>query len=42
MLGIPIGVHYSWFMILVLLTWVLAVDYYPAELQAWPTVSAFL
>jgi Zn-dependent protease len=29
--GIPIGVHYSWFTILVLLTWVLAVSYYPAE-----------
>ena len=37
-LGIPIGVHYSWFTILVLLTWVLAVSYYPAELHGWPAV----
>jgi Zn-dependent protease len=35
-LGIPIGVHYSWFTILVLLTWVLAVSYYPAEFHGWP------
>jgi Zn-dependent protease len=37
-LGIPIGVHYSWFAVLVLLTWVLAVGYYPAEFHGWPVV----
>ena len=37
-LGIPIGVHYSWFTILVLLTWVLAVSYYPAEFDDWSAV----
>jgi Zn-dependent protease/CBS domain-containing protein len=37
-LGIPIGAHYSWFTILVLLTWVLAVSHYPAEFHGWPTV----
>jgi Zn-dependent protease/CBS domain-containing protein len=36
--GIPIGVHYSWFTILVLLTWVLAASYYPAEFHDWPPV----
>jgi Zn-dependent protease len=36
--GIPIGVHYSWFTILVLLTWVLAVSYYPAEFHGWSAV----
>ena len=36
--GIPIGVHYSWFTILVLLTWVLAVSYYPAEFDDWSAV----
>jgi Zn-dependent protease len=36
-LGIPIGVHYSWFLVFALLTWVLAASYYPAEFQGWPT-----
>jgi Zn-dependent protease len=36
--GVPIGVHYSWFTILVLLTWVLAVSYYPAEFDDWSAV----
>jgi Zn-dependent protease len=36
--GIPIAVHYSWFPIFVLLTWVLALSYYPSECQGWPTV----
>ncbi|MEJ2735551.1 MAG: site-2 protease family protein [Anaerolineae bacterium] len=36
--GIPIGAHYSWFTILVLLTWVLAVSYYPAEFHDWSAV----
>jgi len=40
--GIPIGVHYSWFTILVLLTWVLAVSYYPAEFQGWPPVPYWI
>ncbi len=37
-LGIPIGLDYSWFLIFALLTWMLAVDYYPAEFKDWPTV----
>ncbi|MBN1135313.1 MAG: site-2 protease family protein [Anaerolineae bacterium] len=41
-LGIPIGVHYSWFTILVLLTWALAVGYYPAEFQGGRTVSYWI
>jgi Zn-dependent protease len=40
--GIPIGVHYSWFTILVLLTWVLAVGYYPAEFQGCPSVATWI
>jgi len=36
--GIPIGAHHSWFTILVLLTWVLAVSYYPAEFHDWAAV----
>jgi Zn-dependent protease len=41
-LGIPIGVHYSWFTIFVLLTWVLAVSYYPDEFQGWPAVTCWI
>jgi Zn-dependent protease len=35
-LGIPIGLDYSWFLIFALLTWSLAVSYYPAEFKNWP------
>jgi Zn-dependent protease len=34
-LGIPIGVDYSWFLIFALLTWMLAQTYYPAEFKDW-------
>jgi Zn-dependent protease len=32
-LGIPIELDYSWFLIAVLLTWLLAVNYFPAEFK---------
>jgi Zn-dependent protease/CBS domain-containing protein len=35
-LGIPIGLDYSWFLIFALLTWSLASSYYPAEFKNWP------
>ena len=35
-LGIPIGLDYSWFVIFALLTWMLADSYYPAEFKDWP------
>jgi Zn-dependent protease/CBS domain-containing protein len=35
-LGIPIGLDYSWFLIFVLLTWTLAVGYYPVQFKNWP------
>jgi Zn-dependent protease/CBS domain-containing protein len=35
-LGIPIRLDYSWFLIFVLVTWSLAVGYYPAEFKNWP------
>jgi Zn-dependent protease len=35
-LGIPIGLDYSWFLIFALLTWTLAVSYFPAEFANWP------
>jgi Zn-dependent protease/CBS domain-containing protein len=35
-LGISIGLDYSWFLIFGLLTWMLAGSYYPAEFKNWP------
>lgn len=35
-MGIPLGLDYSWFVIFVLLTWLLADNYYPAEFKDWP------
>jgi Zn-dependent protease len=35
-LGIPIGLDFSWFLIFALLTWTLADSYYPAEFKSWP------
>lgn len=34
-LGIPIGVDYSWFLIFVLLSWILAKSYFPNEFKNW-------
>jgi Zn-dependent protease/CBS domain-containing protein len=41
-LGIPIGLDYSWFLIFVLLTWTLAVSYFPAEFKNWPTAQYWI
>ena len=38
-LGIPIRLDYSWFLIFVLMTWTLAVSYYPAEFKNWPIIQ---
>ena len=38
-LGIPIGLDYSWFLIFVLITWTMAVGYYPAEFKNLPVVQ---
>lgn len=38
-LGIPVGLDYSWFLIFALLTWTLAVGYYPAEFKNWPAAQ---
>jgi Zn-dependent protease/CBS domain-containing protein len=34
-LGIPIGLDYSWFLIFALLTWSLATSYFPSEFKNW-------
>jgi len=41
-LGIPIGLDYSWFLIFALLTWSLAGSYYPAEFKNWPPLLYWL
>jgi len=41
-LGIPIGLDYSWFLIFVLITWTMAVSYYPAEFKDWPTAQYWI
>lgn len=39
LLGIPIGLDYSWFLAFILITWTLAANYYPAEFNNWPAVQ---
>ncbi len=41
-LGIPIGLDYSWFLIFALLTWSLATSYYPAEFTNWPVAQYWI
>jgi Zn-dependent protease/CBS domain-containing protein len=41
-LGIPIDLDYSWFLIAALTTWVLAVSYYPLEFKRGTTVEYWL
>ena len=38
-LGIPIRLDYSWFLIFALLTGSMAVGYYPAEFKNWPVAQ---
>jgi Zn-dependent protease/CBS domain-containing protein len=38
-LGIPIDLDPSWFLIFALVTWTLAVGYYPAEFKGWPVAE---
>src|SRR5512138_3395907 len=37
--NIPIGVDYSWFLILALITWSLAVSYFPLQYKGWPAAE---
>jgi len=38
LIGIPVSIDYSWFFIFVLLTWMLATSYFPAEFKDWSPV----
>lgn len=35
-MGIPISLDYSWFLVFALLTWILGSSYYPSEFKNWP------
>ncbi len=41
-LGIPLDLDPSWFLAFVMLTWTLAVSYYPAEFTNWPVAEYWL
>jgi Zn-dependent protease/CBS domain-containing protein len=41
-LGIPIGLDFSWFLIFALMTWTLAVSYFPAEYRNWPVTQYWI
>jgi Zn-dependent protease len=41
-LGIPIGLDYSWFLIFALLTWTLAVGYFPSQFPNWPAAQYWM
>jgi Zn-dependent protease/CBS domain-containing protein len=41
-LGIPIELDYSWFLVAVLITWLLAVNYFPAELKGGTSAEYWL
>jgi Zn-dependent protease/predicted transcriptional regulator len=41
-LGIPIGLDYSWFLVFALMTWTLAASYFPAEFSHWPVAEYWL
>jgi len=41
-LGIPVGLHVSWFLIFGLLTWSLAAGFFPVEYPALPTLAHWL
>jgi Zn-dependent protease len=41
-LGIPIGLDYSWFLIFALLTWSLATSYFPGEFKGWPVTQYWM
>lgn len=40
--GIVVDLDYSWFLILGLLTWIMAVSYYPMEFHGWSTTQYWL
>lgn len=41
-LGIPVGLDLSWFLIFIFLTWSLASSYFPAEFKDWPQMQYWI
>ena len=41
-LGIPVALDYSWFLVFALITWTLAAGYYPAEFPGWAVGTYWL
>jgi Zn-dependent protease/CBS domain-containing protein len=41
-LGIPIGLDPSWFLIFIFMTWSLATSYFPAEFKDWPQLQYWI
>jgi Zn-dependent protease len=41
-MGIPIVLDYSWFLIFALVAWTLAAGYFPSEFKNWPTTEYWL
>ena len=41
-IGIPIGLDYTWFLIFLLLTWTLATSYFPNEFKKWSTLQYWI
>lgn len=39
--GIPIGLDPSWFLVFALITWALAVSYFPSEFKQWTSLQAW-
>src|SRR5688572_16764387 len=37
--GIPIGVHYTWSIAMVMMTWSLAVGYFPTSYPGWDRIA---
>jgi Zn-dependent protease len=40
--GIPIGIDLSWFLIFILMAWMLAASYFPAEFKGWSTAEYWI
>ncbi len=41
-IGIPVGLDYTWFLIFLLLTWTLATTYFPGEFKNWSAAEYWL
>jgi Zn-dependent protease len=41
-LGIPVGVDYSWFLVFILFTWTFATGYYPVQFKNWSTLEYWI